>query len=542
MPRICLGQQRVSVREIRQRSAWGLALLREHVNFGSRETAKSVCSSDGISPRACQEIIEAVRVTSKIAPRMRFGRLTVVSRTAARKWGKVVWLCRCDCGNKTAVVSRNLSSGKTRSCGCLVRDTTYALNSQRRQGLRNKIMELATKHGLAIELPVGELNWRNKVIVTCSQCGRPSGRYAPKFLRSPLPCRRCSKRMDEDRLRRVLAERMITLDWIEYPPAGGQGSAHCECQICDENFDRRIGELVSGNRGCPHCFNHQEMCARIILTHNLHVEFAPRQRPKWMGGLELDGLSEKAKLAFEYMGHHWHKGDERDWNHVQEKTRRCAANDVMLVVIWALADRPSWSEHLKACQTAVDKAGLGINLTMPPQEVRAKIVRAVPQYVRDRLRAIGHDPIEFDQRGRMRSRCRLSGKEVTQTVDSLWRIRGCRYCQSHPWRQEERRLNARAAASAMWIKHRTGQKQRPHEKITDEMVAYVRQHDFDTDALMRDEVLRRFGINVSQSGLQYARSGKTHKHLNTQYPPIRKSASPYTKDHAAVTLAKQLRD
>ena len=28
----------------------------------------------------------------------------------------VVSLCRCDCGNETAVVSRNLSSGKTRSC------------------------------------------------------------------------------------------------------------------------------------------------------------------------------------------------------------------------------------------------------------------------------------------------------------------------------------------------------------------------------------------------------------------------------------------
>src|SRR5262249_6138229 len=158
-----------------------------------------------------------------------------------------------------------------------------ALNSQRRHRLRNRIMELAAKHDLDVELPAGELNWRSKVIVTCSQCGRRSGRCAPNFLKSPLACRRCSKRMDEDRLRTLLAERMITLDWIEHPPGGGQGRAHCECQICDEKFDRRIGELVSGNRGCPHCFNHQEMCARVILTHNPRVDFAPRQRPKWMG-------------------------------------------------------------------------------------------------------------------------------------------------------------------------------------------------------------------------------------------------------------------
>lgn len=347
--------------------------------------------------------------------------------------------------------------------------------------------------------------------------------------------------MDEDHLRAILAERMITLERIVYPTGGGQGRAHCECQICDEKFDRRIGELVSGNRGCPHCFNHQEMCARIILTHNLHLDLAPRQRPQWMGGLELDGWNEKARVAFEYMGYHWHKGDERDLNHVEKKARQCAANGVKLLVIWALADRPSWSEHLKACQTAVDEAGLDIRLSMPPQEVRAKIARAVPQYVRDRLRAIGHDPIEFDQRGRIRSRCQLSGKEVTQTIDSLSRIRGCRYCQSHPSRQEERSLNARAAASVMWTKQRAGQKRRPHDKITEEVVAYIRQDGFETDAAMLDAVVKRFSINASQSGLQYARSGRTHQHLNGRYPPIRKAASPYSKDHPAVKIALELR-
>jgi hypothetical protein len=73
------------------------------------------------------------------------------------------------------------------------------------------------------------------------------------------------------------------------------------------------------------------------------------------------------------------------------------------------------------------------------------------------------------------------------------------------------------------------------------MVAYVRRHDFETDAVMRDAVVKRFGINVSQSSLQYARSGKSHKHLDAKYPPVRKSASPYTKDHPAAKLARQLR-
>ena len=52
---------------------------------------------------------------------------------------------------------------------------------------------------------------------------------------------------------------------------------------------------------------------------------------------------------------------------------------------------------------------------------------------------------------------------------------------------------------------------------------------------------RRFNIRVTPSGLQYARSGKTHKHLDAQYPPVRKSASPYTGNHPAVKLAIELR-
>lgn len=29
------------------------------------------------------------------------------------------WLCECECGNQTIVLARNLTTGRTRSCGCL---------------------------------------------------------------------------------------------------------------------------------------------------------------------------------------------------------------------------------------------------------------------------------------------------------------------------------------------------------------------------------------------------------------------------------------
>lgn len=52
----------------------------------------------------------------------RFGRLTVLSKTDRRINGRVVWHCRCECGNEIGVASSYLLNGDTRSCGCLRTD------------------------------------------------------------------------------------------------------------------------------------------------------------------------------------------------------------------------------------------------------------------------------------------------------------------------------------------------------------------------------------------------------------------------------------
>lgn len=52
----------------------------------------------------------------------RYGRLTVVEYAGKDCRGKLLWKCKCDCGNEKNVVSDNLSSGKSNSCGCLKRE------------------------------------------------------------------------------------------------------------------------------------------------------------------------------------------------------------------------------------------------------------------------------------------------------------------------------------------------------------------------------------------------------------------------------------
>lgn len=51
----------------------------------------------------------------------RYGRLTVIEKHSIVK-GRVLYLCKCDCGNITIKAGYNLKRGHTLSCGCLQRE------------------------------------------------------------------------------------------------------------------------------------------------------------------------------------------------------------------------------------------------------------------------------------------------------------------------------------------------------------------------------------------------------------------------------------
>jgi len=57
--------------------------------------------------------------------RQRFSRLIVLGIAGHAKDGRVVWSCRCDCGNEIIAYGYNLTSGNTGSCGCLHREISH---------------------------------------------------------------------------------------------------------------------------------------------------------------------------------------------------------------------------------------------------------------------------------------------------------------------------------------------------------------------------------------------------------------------------------
>lgn len=100
----------------------------------------------------------------------RFGKLTVIKYIKGGKWE-----CQCDCGNTCIVDTRNLNSGHTRSCGCLV-SIVNQQNAIDMIGYENDgiiVLERAgsSKHDKAL--------WKCK----CKHCGR-------KFITSGQSIRR----------------------------------------------------------------------------------------------------------------------------------------------------------------------------------------------------------------------------------------------------------------------------------------------------------------------------------------------------------------
>jgi len=67
----------------------------------------------------------------------KFGRLTVIKDVGRNKSHKVLWLCKCECGNTKIINGNSLKNGSTISCGCYQKEraketqTTHGMEGTR---------------------------------------------------------------------------------------------------------------------------------------------------------------------------------------------------------------------------------------------------------------------------------------------------------------------------------------------------------------------------------------------------------------------------
>ena len=60
----------------------------------------------------------------------RYGRWIVLDKAEKGKSGEIQYLCRCDCGNERIIRRTSLTTGNSKSCGCLSRDVAVKSNTK----------------------------------------------------------------------------------------------------------------------------------------------------------------------------------------------------------------------------------------------------------------------------------------------------------------------------------------------------------------------------------------------------------------------------
>lgn len=86
-----------------------------------------------------------------------FGRLTVISLSHRDRHGYKHWFVRCICGVEKSVSGSSLTSGKTQSCGCLMKERTSAANK---------------KHGATINMTPEYISWN----LMRDRCNNPNNK------------------------------------------------------------------------------------------------------------------------------------------------------------------------------------------------------------------------------------------------------------------------------------------------------------------------------------------------------------------------------
>lgn len=62
-----------------------------------------------------------------------FGNFKVLSDSGKRAYDYVLWTCKCNCGKIFKATTYNITSGKIKSCGCLLEQSKYSFGNRRKK-------------------------------------------------------------------------------------------------------------------------------------------------------------------------------------------------------------------------------------------------------------------------------------------------------------------------------------------------------------------------------------------------------------------------
>lgn len=98
----------------------------------------------------------------------RFGRLVALYVVGVDKQHGAIWKCHCDCGNEIELIGSKLTTGTTRSCGCL-RSETARLSCYRNHE-HNVAVKVGDKYGKLTVLAIKPRKETRQSVLCLCQC------------------------------------------------------------------------------------------------------------------------------------------------------------------------------------------------------------------------------------------------------------------------------------------------------------------------------------------------------------------------------------
>jgi hypothetical protein len=83
----------------------------------------------------------------------KYGRLTILSRADNDRFGRTQWNCRCDCGEHRVVALFRMTSGHTKSCGC-IKGLANATHRMRGTATHNSWCAMKQRCNVGVQPPV----------------------------------------------------------------------------------------------------------------------------------------------------------------------------------------------------------------------------------------------------------------------------------------------------------------------------------------------------------------------------------------------------
>lgn len=119
----------------------------------------------------------------------RFGKLQVLHRAPSGPRWQTRWLCLCDCGNKKSMLSSNLTTGKSQSCGCGSREAAH-LNNQKAKLSEQEVRSKCAQFGF--DYLRGFNGIQKDAWFRCQECEHEFETKAEKAIYGVNQCPQCS--------------------------------------------------------------------------------------------------------------------------------------------------------------------------------------------------------------------------------------------------------------------------------------------------------------------------------------------------------------